>query len=116
MRTFVMILAVGLVGCGDGAGDRTDAILALTGDAAKGETVYADNCAVCHAASGLGENDPTSPGTGEDLTEAASEVGEDAEIISYILEGAGDMTAFGDILDDQQVADLLAYMHDGLIQ
>ena len=118
MRNFLMVLTVGLVACGGdkSTGDRTDAILALSGDVANGEVVYTDNCAVCHAASGLGENDPDSPGTGDDLTEAAGEAAEDAEFIGIILNGEGSMTAFADLLDDQEVADVLAYMHDGLIQ
>lgn len=101
-----------VVACGGGDGTRSDAILALDGDATAGATVYADNCAVCHAASGLGVDDG---GTGPNLTEAAGETSEDAEFIGYILNGEGDMPSFSD-LTDQEIADVLAHIHDGLIQ
>lgn len=113
MRWTVVFAA--LVACSGGE-DRVDTILGLTGDSAAGETVYGANCAVCHAASGLGVDDPTSPGVGVNLTEAAGETDADAEFIPYIIDGIGDMTAFGDTLSDQEIADVLAYMHDGLIQ
>jgi len=100
-----------LSGCG-----RTGGILELTGDPSNGETVYTDNCATCHAASGLGTNDPDTPGTGADLTTAAGNSDGDKEYVGYILDGNGEMTPFADILSDQDIADVLAYVHDGLIQ
>lgn len=102
-----------VVACGGGGdGTRSDAILALDGDATAGATVYADNCAVCHAASGLGVDDG---GTGMNLTEAAGETSEDAEFAGILLNGEGDMPSFSE-LTDQEIADVLAYIHDGLIQ
>ena len=102
-----------VVACGGGGeATRSDTIPALDGDATAGATVYNDNCALCHAASGLGVNDGA---TGADLTEAAGEASEDAELIGYIINGEGDMPAFAD-LTDQEIADVLAYIHDGLIQ
>jgi mono/diheme cytochrome c family protein len=104
-----------VVACGGGGGGettRTDAILALDGDATAGATVFSDNCALCHAASGLGVDDG---GTGTNLTEAAGETSEDAEFAGIILNGEGNMPAFSD-LTDQEIADVLAYIHDGLIQ
>lgn len=116
MRNILLTLTFGLAAC-SGGGDRADAILALEGDPAAGETVYTDNCASCHGASGLGEDDPDTTGlTGVNLTEAAGETDADAEFVGYILDGVGTMTAFGDTLEDQQIADVLAYLHDGLIQ
>lgn len=115
MRLTVLLAA--LVACsGGGTTDRVDTILGLTGDPTNGEAVYTANCAVCHAASGLGVDDPETPGTGVNLTEAAGETDADAEFIPYIIDGVGDMTAFGDTLSDQDIADVLAYLHDGLIQ
>jgi mono/diheme cytochrome c family protein len=111
MRWIWLVPMVVACGGGSGEGTRSDAILALTGDATAGETVYTNNCAVCHAASGLGVDDG---GSGTNLTETAGET-DDTESIDYILNGEGNMPAFSD-LSDQEIADVLAYIHDGLIQ
>jgi mono/diheme cytochrome c family protein len=116
MRSWMFGLVIGLAACG-GETTRVDAVLALDGDAAAGASVYADNCAACHGASGLGVDDPDNTSLiGDNLTEAAGEVEEDAEFARLILDGEGSMPSFADGLDDQQIADVLAYMHDGLIQ
>lgn len=113
----IQITALALLGLSACAEDRATTILGLTGDPTAGEAVYTANCASCHGASGLGVDDPdTTTLTGPNLTEAAGEAGEDAEFVDIILYGQGDMTAFETVLDDQEIADVLAYMHDGLIQ
>lgn len=86
-------------GCGE-----YDDILSLEGDASAGATVYADNCASCHAADGTG-------GTGPDLT---AHVGHhsDEELVGTIVDGSGTMPAFGASLDDQDIADVLAFLID----
>ena len=90
-------------------------IVGLTGDETNGAAVYSANCAVCHKASGLGVDDP-SPGIGDNLTGAAAETDADAEFAGIILDGKGSMTAFADSLSDQDIADVLAYVHGDLIQ
>lgn len=119
MRNWLVVLAMGMAACsGDEGkdGDRVDAVLALDGDAAAGKTVFEANCVSCHAASGLGVDDPTAPGIGQNLTEASGETDADAEFADIIINGKEQMIAFGDTLDDQQIADVIAYIHDGLIQ
>lgn len=91
-------------------GSRVDAILALTGDPAAGETVYTGNCELCHGENG---NDGT---TGDDLTEAAAATDRDAELAEVILEGRGAMAGLGSQLTDKQIADVLAYLHNGLFE
>ena len=115
MRNWMMVGAAALVACGGGE-DRTEAILALDGDPVNGAVVYEGTCQSCHAASGLGEDDPETPGSGENLSESAAEVGEDGEIIDLIIAGEGAMTPLGDVLSDQEIADVVAYLHDGLFE
>lgn len=84
---------------------RVDAILGLTGDAAAGETVYA-RCSVssCHGADG--NSGPTgTPPLGEEVPEQSDE-----DLIQIVVGGYGSMPAQG--VDDQQMADLLAYLRD----
>jgi mono/diheme cytochrome c family protein len=93
--------------------ERVEAILALDGDPASGEAIYAETCAGCHAESGLGVDDPTEPGIGENLTEVV-EAEDDTEFVRAILEGEGEMPAFADELSDEEIADVLAYIHEAL--
>lgn len=71
----------------------------IVGDATAGATVFADNCASCHAADGTG-------GSGPDLTGMTDE----AEIEEYVVNGDGGMPAFGDTLSEQEIADVVAHV------
>ena len=99
-RSLFLLLPL-LVACGEEGGEtsRVDDILALTGDATAGATVYADNCASCHGTDATGGSGPAIAGMGE--TEEMAEV---------ILEGEGDMTAFDGVISDQDIADVIAYV------
>lgn len=73
-------------------------ILGLPGDTAAGETVYADNCAVCHAADGSGSIGPAIAGSAAE------------EVVSTALVGVGDEMPAFDTLSDQDLADLAAFV------
>ena len=107
-RTILFLLPLSLlVACGD-KGDDTgaagggayDSILALTGDEASGATVYASTCSGCHAADGTG-------GTGPSLVEHAQHFDDEA-LLDIVFNGRGSMPGFS--LEDQDAADLLAYI------
>lgn len=102
VRWLVGLSVLGAMGC-DGGGEptRTEDILALTGAAAGGETVYQTNCAVCHGADGAG-------GVGADLTTTVPTLGDEA-IVDTVLDGTTGMQPF-DNLSDQAIADVLAYL------
>ncbi len=116
MRTlsWLIVVPLALLACnGDdnGGGDTdpegfTHPSLDLTGDPAAGADVYSSSCASCHAADGTG-------GTGNDLT--ASVPGQTREELTEILvegiEGTS-MVSYDDILSDQEMADVVAYMLD----
>ncbi len=75
----------------------------LVGDPEAGADVYATNCASCHGANGEG-------GTGSAMTEAVPE-STDAQIEDEIVNGNDEgMPAF--TLEDQEMADLLAYLRE----
>lgn len=92
-----LMLLLGASGCAD-----YDAILALEGDSTEGATVFSDHCASCHGADGTG-------GTGPDLT---SHIGHhsSAQLVGVVVEGDGVMPGFAGTLDDQQIADVLAFL------
>tara|TARA_B100001964_G_C14086501_1_gene532792 strand:+ start:318 stop:698 length:381 start_codon:yes stop_codon:yes gene_type:complete len=116
LRALLIALSVLLVipACGsesDGDSDTgTDTggvsvadIAALTGDATAGETVYTNSCAFCHTATGA-ENGSTPA-----LTDRVSALSRDA-MIENVLTGQGSMPGFASTLENQQIADVVAYV------
>jgi len=78
-------------------------------DLARGQKVYADNCAVCHGESGKGNRELGAP----NLTDAIWFYGSDpATIIDGIWNGRGAvMPAFAGRLDDTTIKALTVYVH-----
>ena len=99
----VLLAALALSACKEND-DRVDAILALDGDAAAGETLYGSDCAVCHATDGSG-------GTGPSLQGGPS----DQIVVDQVINGGGSMPAFDDYAD-QDIADVLAYLKDSIYE
>ncbi len=88
------------VSCG-GDGGEADKIAKLTGDVAKGKTLWDSKCASCHGGDGKGVT-----GVGPDISKAHDA---DAAVIKTILNGDGTMPAFK-TLANQEVADILAHL------
>jgi mono/diheme cytochrome c family protein len=111
VRRFAALFASSLVmmaACDDSGADdaRVTAILALSGDTARGEGLYAVECAGCHRADGRGS---AGGGRGEDLTAWVGR-NDGGDLIEAIIEGDSGMPAFGAFLDDQAIADIAAYV------
>lgn len=100
MRKMMALLPLMLIACGD-KGD--DSGTSVAGDAASGETLYASNCAGCHGADGTGVSGP-------DLTSGLVSGMSDDAISDVIANGTGSMPAI--LSDDQDVADVVAYLRD----
>jgi quinohemoprotein ethanol dehydrogenase len=75
----------------------------VKGDATAGQQVFADNCSTCHGAEGKGGNG------GPDLS-AIPDAGELTAVVKQVTDGGGGMPAFKGQLDDQQIADVAAYV------
>src|ERR1700748_1413418 len=80
-------------------------------DAAKGKTVFEDNCAVCHNA----DSDEKKMGPGlkglfkkDKLTNGKKPT--DANVRGKVDEGGNGMPAYKDMLSDMEKDDLLAYL------
>jgi len=113
LSPLALSLSLALAGCGgaDNAGTdggtqtRTQRIAALTGDVAAGQLVYENNgCSGCHGATGTGTS------SGKSLT-ATLKNDPRADVLDTLLNGVPN-TAMGSYasLEDQQLADLYAYM------
>ena len=76
-----------------------------TTTAAAGESVWADNCAVCHGALGTGGNG------GPDLTQIP-DAKIRAKVVAQVRNGGGGMPAFQGQLSDKQINDVSAYVTD----
>ena len=96
-------------------GQVTQYVLALSGQshdaaaAAEGATVYADNCAACHADDGSGDREQGAP----DLTDAIWLYGGDAATISRIIASGpfGVMPAWQGRLSDADIRAVASYVH-----
>jgi len=99
-------IAIGLVlllsGCA--ITERADAVLALDANLAAGEALYDADCGSCHGVDGRGAD------LGPDLVHELHHG--DALILTFIVDGVGEeMPAFGHY-SDQELADLLGYLHE----
>lgn len=99
MRKMLALLPLMLIACGDKDGDS--GAVALDGDAANGASLYSSSCAGCHGADGTGVSGP-------DLTSGLVSGMSDDAISDVIANGVGSMP--GITSDDQEIADILAYL------
>lgn len=100
-RRALLVVVVALAGCG--LHPRVEDVAALQGDEDHGFLVYDANCVRCHGDDGEGRAGPKL------ATEAIAT--RDAELLAHqILAGRNLMPGFADELDDQEVADLIAYL------
>jgi len=77
-----------------------------------GYQIYRANCASCHYADSLrGYHGPGLQGLYKRPYLPSGAPANDDRVTSAILHGRGMMPAFGDRLDEQQLADLIAYLH-----
>ena len=76
---------------------------------AKGETVYANNCASCHMADGAGM-----PGTFPAITDSAVVTGDMNAQVDLMMNGKGMMPAFGQMLSAVDFAAVSTFIRNGL--
>ncbi len=96
-----MTLILTLLACFQ-ASDRVLDIMELQGDPVAGDALYQSHCSSCHGADALG-------GSGPDLVDEMSHSTE--RFLDWTLYGkSSDMPAFDEVLEDQEIADIYAYM------
>jgi len=84
---------------------RIDRVLGMTGDVDAGRLQFAETCATCHGATGEGTS--FAPNL---FTRVPSRDGE--SLVQTLIQGRGQMPAWGDQFADQRLADLYAYLRD----
>ena len=85
------------------ASEKANSIAEMEGDAVAGATLYATHCQACHG------EDGASGSVQKDIVEDLSYG--DAHVIQAILYGEDSMPAFENTLSEQEIADIVAYLH-----
>jgi mono/diheme cytochrome c family protein len=88
---------------GEAVRPRVDAIVALPRDAEAGATTFAERCAGCHGPDGNGS--AFAPSLFERVP-----MRDDASVVQTLLQGRGQMPAWGDVLPDPALADVLGFL------
>ncbi|PKL77538.1 MAG: hypothetical protein CVV27_05150 [Candidatus Melainabacteria bacterium HGW-Melainabacteria-1] len=87
---------------------------AAAGNVVAGKKIYAQRCATCHGTSGKGDG-PTGKSLTpkpRDFTKAKfSFAKNDAELVAFIKKGKAPMPAWGSVLNQTQIQDVIAYIH-----
>jgi len=92
---------------------KSDAELGLTPQQSAGRRIYDDHCARCHEPySSSGKQGPSLQGVfKKPYFEMSGMPSNDARATDIIRFGRDKMTGFGQVLSQQQINDLLAYLH-----
>jgi mono/diheme cytochrome c family protein len=109
---FAVILLATLTGC-DIQRRKSDAELGLNPQQAVGRRIYDNYCDRCHAPySSRGRQGPSMKGIFKRQYLPASGMPANDDRVSDVVRlGRDKMPAYGQVLDQQQINDLLAYLH-----
>jgi mono/diheme cytochrome c family protein len=113
LRAFVAILSLFAVAGCDVERRKSDAELGLNPQQAQGRRLYDNYCDRCHEAySSRGKKGPSLKGVFKHqyLSQSGLPANDDrmADIVKY---GRAKMEGFGQVMTDQQIKDLLTYLH-----
>ena len=107
----IVVLAF-LAGCSDENSAKTDAELGLNAQQAAGRHLYQQNCAACHDAHSVpGQNGPSLKGLLKKPFLPSGLPANERFVRQTILTGRNMMPAVGSSFTQQQLDDLLAYLH-----
>lgn len=114
-RTLQILLIVIVAGfqaaCGS-APPKTDAELGLNAQQARGRKIFQVNCASCHHAySSAGSTGPSLQALFKKKYLPSGLPSNDRFVEGTVVSGRGMMPGFGQALTEQQVSDLMAYLH-----
>jgi len=108
---FSAALAIFAAGCGNPK-PKSDAELGLTAQQASGRLVFDHYCAACHNAySSSGSKGPSLEGLYKKQFLPSGLPANNRFVEQTIVNGRGMMPAEGDALDQEQLDDLVAYLH-----
>jgi len=107
-----LTLAGWLTGCEKDRQKMTDAELGLSPQQSRGRRTFNLHCVVCHPAySSHGDKGPGLKDLYKKPYLPSGLTATDEHVEQSIVRGRNMMPRFGELLDDQQLADLMAYLH-----
>ncbi len=107
----LVLLAV-LAGCSDDNSTKSDAELGLNAQQSSGRHLYQQNCAACHDAHSVpGQNGPSLKGLLKKPFLPSGLPANERFVRQTILTGRNMMPAVGTSFTQQQLDDLLSYLH-----
>jgi mono/diheme cytochrome c family protein len=108
----VVSVALLLAGCGPDLEQQTDAELGLNPQQAHGRRVFKLHCAVCHSAYSSGSRKgPTLKGLYKKEFLPSGLIANDQFVEQSIVRGRNMMPGLGNSINQQQLEDLIAYLH-----
>ena len=107
----VVSASMTLAGCGPSLGPSKP-VSELTPQEAQGRAIYEQDCASCHYANHRGDlHGPSLFGMYRKKYLPSGAPANDTRVTEVILRGRNMMPGFGNQLDDQQLQELLEYLH-----
>jgi mono/diheme cytochrome c family protein len=107
-----IVLMAFLAGCSDDNSGKTDAELGLNAQQSAGRHLYMQTCAPCHDAHSVpGQNGPSLKALFKKQFLPSGLPANERFVRQTILTGRNMMPAIGGSLTQQQLDDLLAYLH-----
>ena len=113
LRVSVVVLAIlAIIGC-DAERRKSDSELGLNPQQAEGRKLYDNYCDRCHEPySSRGKKGPSMKGVFKQPYLSLSGLpANDARVGEIVKYGRSKMEGFGQVMTDQQIQDLLAYLH-----
>ncbi len=100
------------IGCETPQPRKTDAELGLNPQQARGRRVYDQHCDRCHEAYGKKERGgPSLQGVFRKPFLASGMRASDDRVADVVMMGKSKMPAYGNVISNQQLQDLLVYLH-----
>jgi len=110
LKRLLSLILLPALGCHPSAPSKP--LTALTPQEAAGQQVFASRCSNCHYSdSGEGLTGPGLQGLFRKPYLPSGGAANDARVTSVIVRGRGMMPPMGNTLTDEQLNDLLAYLH-----
>ena len=108
--SFVILITLGLAGC-EPALPPSKPLASLTPAEQAGRAVYLSNCARCHTITKSALHGPGLFGMFRRPYLPSGAPANDERVTAVVAHGRNMMPAFGNVLDQQQLDNLLAYLH-----
>ncbi len=111
-KIVLLVAACGLAGCNSSSGPQPKPLAQLSHEEKSGYNVYQQHCVICHA--DRNESQVVGPalvGLYKRQYLPSGAAATDERVTATILHGRGMMPSQANALDNQDLSDLLAYLH-----